>query len=373
MQCDSLQNRIANVEYVFTVLRALVSPGTRDTRKHKAFGRQIFTLMRESGTLWSLSTFAIVAVVLSFPCSASASRGWGYLIERLVRDGEPRAEVERIFSDPRMPPFDGLRFSPEPKPEPRALYRGFLHPRSVAEARKCWEVHRSEIRQAERVSGVPATLLASLFHVESRCGQNTGQHRVLFRLSRLAMAGEPRNFEWNTGLWLDGGRWSAGELLHKLGLRARYLEDTFYPEVRATLELARRWQIDPLELRGSPAGAVGWPQFLPSNVIRFGRDGNQDGRVDLFDPADAALSAAEYLRAYGWQPGASREEQRKVLWHYNRSFAYVDTLLALHRSLQATAPSSARAAVAAPAQPTRAKKTARRPQPLGRKRTSRTR
>ncbi len=281
-------------------------------------------------------TWAVVGWAAVLPAAAPALGGWEYLVERLVREGEPRAEVERVFTDPRMPPFDGIRFSPERKPEAATLYRGFLHPRSVAEARACLTSHRSALERAAQATGVPSTLLASLLHVESRCGENTGRHRVLYRLARLAMAGEPRNLQWNIDLWLDSGRLDPLALRTKFSARARYLEETFYPEVRAALELARRWRVDPLELRGSLAGALGWPQFLPSSVLRFGRDGDNDGRVDLFRPADAALSAAEYLRAHGWQPGVTEEQQRQALWHYNRSKAYADTLLALHQRLQGT-------------------------------------
>lgn len=291
---------------------------------------------------FGLTMVFVCSALFLLPQCAPALQGWGYLVERLVRDGEPRAEVERIFSDPRMPPFDGLKFSPEPKPESPTLYRGFLAPRSVAQARACLRNYRAEIARAERATGVPGTLLASLLHVESRCGQNTGRHRVLFRLARLAMAGEPNNLRWNVDSWLDVGWPEPAALREKFSLRARYLEDTFYPEVRAALELARRWRVDPLELRGSSAGALGWPQFLPSSVLRFARDADNDGLVNLSSPADAAMSAAEYLRAHGWAPRATSQQQRQALWSYNPSAAYVNTLLALHRRLQPNALSSPR-------------------------------
>lgn len=322
-----------------------------------------------------LGLFFCIATTLLGVAPAHArpsSHGWDYLIDRLVRDGEPRTEVERVFADPRMPPFDGLRFSPEPRGESAQLYRGFLQARSVAQARECWNRYRRELELAQRATGVPSTLLASLLHVESRCGQNTGRHRILFRLARLAMAGEPINLRGNIDFWLDGGRLDFAELERKLSGRARDLEDIFYPEVRAALEIARRWRVDPLELRGSSAGALGWPQFLPSSVLRFGRDGNDDARVDLTDPADAALSAAEYLRAYGWQPHATYEEQRRALWYYNRSKAYVDTVFGLHQRLrQAASGSSPREVVKRTTAARKAKQEAT--EPSSRTRLSRSR
>ena len=131
--------------------------------------------------------------------------------------------------------------------------------------------------------------------------------------------------------------------------RARYLEDTFYPEVRAVFELSDRLGVDPLELRGSGSGAFGYPQFLPTSYLRFGMDGSGDGRVDLFDIGDASASCANYLAAQGWRKGLTDKQRRAVIWRYNRSDAYVSTVLALARSLDGGPVSTARSRKRAPA------------------------
>ncbi|MFN8643487.1 MAG: lytic murein transglycosylase [Candidatus Binatia bacterium] len=116
--------------------------------------------------------------------------------------------------------------------------------------------------------------------------------------------------------------------------RARDLERTFYPEVIATFAVAARNRIDPLDLTGSGAGAFGLPQFLPSSYLRYAVDGDGDGRVSLYDADDAIASAANYLRANGWRPGIGYEEQRRVIWTYNHSDAYIDTVLTLAGTLR---------------------------------------
>ena len=115
--------------------------------------------------------------------------------------------------------------------------------------------------------------------------------------------------------------------------RAKYLEDTFYPEVRAAFALAGQLGVDPLDLRGSASGAIGCPQFLPSSYLRYGIDGGGDGRIDPYDVADAAASCANFLAAHGWQGNLSERARRTVLWQYNRSDAYVDTVLRLARAM----------------------------------------
>lgn len=283
---------------------------------------------------------AVVAVVvlLSAAVAAAAERPfdptWEYLTRKLIADGHDPVIVRTTFRDARVPAFDGLPFSLDPA-ESRAMYRNFLRPDSVRRARACRETYDGAFRAAERRYGVPASVVGAILHVETQCGRNTGRQRVLPRLARLAMANDPANVRWNIA------RHTAGEPRHRHAAiaarvreRARYLEQTFYPEVVATFEVARRNRIDPLAIRGSGAGAFGLPQFLPSSYLRFAVDGNGDGRTSLYDPTDAIFSAANYLRGNGWRPGIDTAAKRRVIWSYNRSQAYIDTVLRLATQLE---------------------------------------
>jgi membrane-bound lytic murein transglycosylase B len=257
-------------------------------------------------------------------------RGWGHLVDRLVADGVPRARVAAVFADPRVPPFDGLSFQLAPRESP-ARYRQLRSAASLRAARACHDRYAGAFAAAEAREGVPASLVAAIVHVESACGRATGRSTVLHRLARLAMANAPANVAANV-------RDHAGDppdpaVAEQVHLRAAYLERTFYPEVRGVFTMAERLGIDPLAMQGSAAGAFGYPQFLPTSYLRFGVDGNGDGRVSLYDMQDAAASAARFLAANGWRPDLPPAERRKVLWQYNRSDAYIDTILALDRHL----------------------------------------
>jgi len=258
-------------------------------------------------------------------------RGWEYLVEKLIADGVDRPRVERAFSDPRVEPFDGLDFGLRPR-EPSSLYRGFTRPASIALARRCRDAHGGSLTLAERTYGVPAGVIASIIHIESGCGRNTGSEVILWRLARLAMANEPDNLRRNI-LRHSLGRDADPDAERLTRERGQYLEDTFYPEVLATFQMADRLDIDPLGVRGSGSGAFGMPQFLPRSYLSYGSDGNGDGRVSLYDPDDAIFSCANYLAAHGWRPEMTRAERRRVIWHYNRSDAYIDAVLGLAERL----------------------------------------
>jgi len=268
----------------------------------------------------------------SLEARVAEAKGWGWLVERLAADGVPRGRAERSFADPRMPAFDGLFFAVEPR-EPRSMYGAVLRPRSVAQARACAAEYAPAFQAAERATGVPAELVAAILHVETRCGRNTGRSSVLFGVARLAMANEPGNVEANIARRAAEAPQRA-DLAERVRARAARLEEMFFPEVRAVFALAEAQGVDPLDLRGSHAGAFGAAQFLPTSYLRFGTDGNGDGRVDLYDIDDAAASAAHFLASHGWRGDLSLPERRQVVWHYNRSDSYIDAVLRLSDRLE---------------------------------------
>ena len=256
--------------------------------------------------------------------------GWRYLVDKLAADGVPRAEAVAVFADPRMPAFDGLSFALEPR-ESHARYRDLRSTASVRAARSCRTRYADAFDKAAAREGVPASLVATIVHVESSCGRNTGSSTVLHRLARLAMANEPANLAFN--IQRHAGEPPDPLIAAQVRERGAYLERTFYPEVRGAFTMMEKLKIDPLGMEGSGSGAFGFPQFLPTSYLRYGVDGNGDGRVSLYDMDDAAASCARFLAGNGWRGNPSAAERRRVIWQYNRSDAYIDTILALERQI----------------------------------------
>ncbi len=73
---------------------------------------------------------------------------------------------------------------------------------------------------------------------------------------------------------------------------------------------------------------------MPSNALKLAKDGNKDGKINLFSHADAIFSVANYLKHHGWKPGIARQKQHEVLFRYNHSNYYVDTLLKISDKLK---------------------------------------
>ncbi len=259
-------------------------------------------------------------------------KGWDHLYALLVREGiEPNFAAE-LLSDERMPKQTPIYFSLRPR-ESKYLYRKHNTRRARENALEFYRTHYRYFEEAHQRFGVPKSVMLAIIQVETACGSYTGRSRTFHGLARLSAASDPENVKANYELARVKDK---NTTLAEVEARAKWLEQEFLPHSIATIELAGRMKIHPLELRGSAAGAIGIPQFLPGNVERFGFDGNGDDVIDLFSPVDAIPSVAKYLSSHGWKPDVPMmpQEQRKVIWAYNRSDSYIDTVLEMGRLLE---------------------------------------
>lgn len=249
--------------------------------------------------------------------------GWARLMKRLEKDGISPLQVQAVYLSKQMPEFRQALFKLNPQ-ESAHIYAGHTAAGRIERASAFIKTYEQTFKKAQRDTGVDYYLVAAIISVESDCGLNFGRQLVVNRLSRLANIGEEQNLDYVFAkLKAEDKNVSRAQVAE----RAFVLEQIFYPQVLALFQLAKEQRVSVLALRGSSAGGIGYPQFLPLPWKTFGKDGNRDGIVSLFQAEDAILSCAQYLKKYGWKPGASEEEQLEVLKGYNNSRAYGQAVL----------------------------------------------
>ncbi len=159
-----------------------------------------------------------------------------------------------------------------------AAYRArFVDPRRIAAGLAFWRDHEAWLAEAEDRWGVPPELVVAIVGIETFYGRITGSFRVVDALATLAFDFPP-------------------------GRRDR--SAFFREQLEEYLVWCRREGLEPGRTRGSYAGAIGLPQFMPGSINRFAVDMDGDGHVDLLrQPADVVGSVARYLAEHGWQRG----------------------------------------------------------------------
>jgi len=197
-----------------------------------------------------------------------------FIAEAAARLGIAPAPMRAALADAtcQQDIIDAITRPAESKPW-RSYRPIFLTSARIADGRAFLHAHADALAQVQAQTGVPAALIVAIIGVETNYGRNSGRYRVLDALYTLAFHYPPR-------------------------------QAFFRAELAQLFALARDESLDLATLKGSYAGAMGWGQFMPSSYRHFARDGDGDGRRDLFASLpDVFASIANYFVAHGWEPG----------------------------------------------------------------------
>lgn len=223
---------------------------------------------------------ALAALTASVPATAGYFTDRddvkAFIAEVSARQGIP-AETLKAALDAAQPlPRVVELVKPPANPGVRSWQRyraRFIDKARINGGLQFWRTHQAALSDASAKTGVPEALIVSFIGVETVYGRNTGSFTALSALATLAFDYPPR-----------------------APLFRKELEELF---------LLAREQGHPVEsYKGSYAGALGYPQFLPSSIRRYAVDGDGDGDIDLRNsPVDAIYSVANFLVEHGWVPG----------------------------------------------------------------------
>ncbi len=199
----------------------------------------------------------------------------GFIGEMQQRHGLERAWLEQLLADAAdQPRIIELISRPAERVRPWHEYRAhFLTEQRVAEGAQFWATHRTRLAAIERDTGVDAAIIVAIIGIETFYGRITGGFRVLDALTTLAFDYPPRS-------------------------------GYFRGELEQFLLLTREERVAARNVKGSYAGAMGAPQFMPRSYRAYAVDGDGDGRRDLWGSwHDVLASVANYLAAHGWRAG----------------------------------------------------------------------
>jgi membrane-bound lytic murein transglycosylase B len=281
----------------------------------------------------TLCLFLCVFTILAGQGKASAAARDVFtpIKQKLAKDGLAGAEI-RLFEQSRPAVLLTTVSQTLRMRESKLNYAQFLDPPSIGKAREFRRIYGPILSQAEAGYGVDHRVIVAILLVETRFGSYTGKTPTLDILATFALMDDKtyRDKVWKLLPAQDKKRWEREAFDRKLIDRSKWA----YGELRALLQLAGAQTVRIDSCRGSVMGAIGWPQFLPSSLVRYGVDANKDGRIDLFDPADAVFSVANYLKGYGWKESSSRAGKEEVVYAYNHSRPYVEAILGVAAKLK---------------------------------------
>jgi membrane-bound lytic murein transglycosylase B len=223
----------------------------------------------------------LVFLLLMMPATALASYAERaevkeFMRELVKRHGFVEAELRHVFAKAKRvdPVLDAIT-RPAERVRTWEEYRALLlTERRINEGVEFWKKYHRILERAERKYGVAPEYVVAIIGVETFYGRNTGNYRVVDALSTLAFDYPPR-------------------------------ASFFRNELEQYLLFARKAGVDVFSVKGSYAGAIGLPQFMPSSTRAYAVDFDGNGHIDLQNSrADAIGSVANFLKVHGWQRDA---------------------------------------------------------------------
>jgi membrane-bound lytic murein transglycosylase B len=199
-----------------------------------------------------------------------------FVLELVERHAFSAEELREVFVRARREEavLNAMRAQPRQADSWEAYRAQFVNERHLRAGLDFWKAHRGSLARARAAYGVPEEIIIAIIGVETFYGRNTGRWRVIDALATLAFDYPPR-------------------------------APFFRGELEYYLLFVREMDLDVFSVKGSYAGAIGIPQFMPGSYLRYAVDFDGDGATDLRDNAvDAIGSVANFLRRHGWEPGA---------------------------------------------------------------------
>ena len=223
-----------------------------------------------------------LALASATPAMAQDEAGFQTYLQRLrqqaLAEGVTQRTIDAVFPtltlsdrtiqlDRAQPGNPGSTATP-----PFAPYKAsHVDAARIGRGRTTYQAQRARLARVERETGVPESIMVAIWGHETNYGAYTGNFDLLRSLASLAYEGRRRS--------LFAGEFIAGLKILDRGIPRE-------------------------QLKGSWAGATGNPQFLPSVYLRVARDGDGDGRADIWtSPADTLASIGNYFANAGWRPG----------------------------------------------------------------------
>jgi membrane-bound lytic murein transglycosylase B len=233
------------------------------------------------------------------------------------------ADLDRALKGGKVRDLSAYSPPPPAKPNRSSTHTQFTNSQAIGQIRAKYLADKDIFDRAERAFQVPGPLIASIMWIETGYGSFFGNKLAAVNLASMAASADYKVIRpYVSDLEADSE--ARDYLVETSAKRGLWAQD----ELEALLAYAWANGLDPLEFPGSIYGAIGYGQFMPSNISKYAVDGDGDQRIDLFNKTDAIFSIANYLKMNGWAGDMSSEEKRRAaIRNYNRSGVYVNTVL----------------------------------------------
>ena len=249
-----------------------------------------------------------------------------YLLRQFSDGGYSYRFLAKVFLNKKLQKIPSIVRQNIVNKVPKNSYDDFVSSYSIDRAVRFSRKWRTLLSKASRKFQVEKEVIVAILLVETGLGTIRGDYHVASVFSSIIAENYAKVRELRSKPTL--GKRERYEL-NRLNSKDRWARK----EMAALLKIIKKTRHDPFHFKGSYAGAFGISQFLPSSYLEWGFDADNNGSVNLYWFPDAIYSVGNYLKAHGWKFGLTEKRKEKIIWKYNHSKRYVDTVLLAARKI----------------------------------------
>lgn len=242
----------------------------------------------------------------------------------------PKQKIQKLILNRRV------RFRPKlillnlNQPNSKKYFNDSLGKKAVLKGKRFFKRYHKTLAKVEKKFSVDKEVIVAILYIESNFKPHKARYNVFNAYSSLAYADHPIYLKRNLKKIKRIYRKLSPEkfILKKKEFieRSKWKAEWAINQLIALFSVAQKMKLSILKIKGSFAGAIGYPQFIPSSYLKYAVDGNNDNFIDLYNIHDAIASVGNYLNIVGYKKG-NLESQRQAIHHYNKHWDYVQVVI----------------------------------------------
>ncbi len=282
----------------------------------------------------NISYCLLPLIIFPFIFSLTAEPRFEKLKQALIEEGFRKTFLDSIYNSEKIKFYPRLLEVNVFQKSYSNYYEKVPKLENVKKGVLFYQEHQELLDRCEQETKVPASVITALLYIETNFKIYEKENLVINVYSSLYFADEDSIIDKNIEKIRNSELPEAEKnmMLSKARNLAQRKSRWAFKELKVLLRNFRTKEL--LDLYGSWAGAIGYPQFIPSSYETWAVDGNNDGNIDLFDFDDAVYSIANYLKKHGWKENLTDKKKREVIHCYNHNWKYATAVLEYAENLE---------------------------------------
>ncbi len=248
-----------------------------------------------------------------------------------------KKRLEQIFLDRRIRFNSRLILLNLDQPSQSRYMAHSLGRNALYKGKRFINRYRKALVKAETLYSVDKEVIVAILYIETNFNLRKARNTVFNAYATLSFADHPYYIKVNLKRLKHKYRklpkTELEEKIQKFKERSKRKGKWAVKQLKALFQVSKGMNRSILSFRGSFAGAMGYPQFIPTSYLNYAVDGNGDRKIDLYNIYDAILSVGNYLKTVGFKKD-NPESQYQAIYHYNRSDDYVQFVLEYSKRLK---------------------------------------